>query len=167
MLKILSSILSILNSNTKPEEVCLGVVLGIFSGFLVIAPFNFVFIFLLIVLLKVNSGMYALATVFFKLLAFVIDPLGDKLGYSILTADFLMPVWKWLAALPVVPFTRFNNTVVMGDFIIGVIIAPFAWIGTSHFIVYYRKNWQEKLQKLKIMQILSVGQLIEKGAKKS
>ncbi len=166
MFQIISNILSILNSNKKPEEICLGVVLGIFAGFFAIAPFNFVFVFLLIVLLNVNSGMFALSTVFFKLLAFLIDPVGDKLGYGVLTADFLVPLWKWLSALPIIPYTRFNNTVVIGDFLIGVIITPLAWMGTRSFIVFYRKNWQEKLQKLKIMQILSVGQFIEKRGKK-
>lgn len=58
------------------------------------------------------------------ILAFIarmIDPLADRVGQHILEAHALRPVFGAMYNMPIVPLTRFNDSVVMGSFLIALI----------------------------------------------
>ena len=163
MIRQITKLLSIVNSNKQPREIALGVVFGMFAGFLLVAPFNAVIIFLLILVLNVNTAAFFLFTGIFKLITFLIDPLGDMLGKAVLTVPFFEPVFSKMAQMPLVPFTEFNNTVIMGDFIIGLLLMVPVWFGTMKMIDYYRKHMREKVKKFGIVKVLKAGNLFEGG----
>ncbi|PKL90679.1 MAG: hypothetical protein CVV21_11630 [Candidatus Goldiibacteriota bacterium HGW-Goldbacteria-1] len=164
MISEFTKLLSIINSNKAPEEIAMGVVFGMFAGFLLLAPFNAVIIFFLILILNVNTAAFFLFTGIFKLITFLIDPLGDMLGRAVLTVPFLEPVFSKMAEMPLVPFTKFNNTVIMGDFIIGILLIVPVWMGTMKIIEYYRKNLQKNIKKFGIVKALKAGNFFEGGS---
>jgi uncharacterized protein (TIGR03546 family) len=163
MIRQITKLLSIVNSNKQPGEIALGVVFGMFAGFLLAAPFNAVIIFLLVLVLNVNTAAFFLFAGIFKLITFLIDPLGDMLGRAVLTIPFFEPVFSKMAQMPLVPFTKFNNTVIMGDFIIGLLLMVPVWFGTMKMIDYYRKHMQDKVKKFGIVKALKAGNLFEGG----
>ena len=59
--------------------------------------------------------------------AHVISPFMDHLTHAIgswsLTFNPLEPLWATLIELPVMPWTKFNNTVVMGTLVLGILLA--------------------------------------------
>jgi uncharacterized protein (TIGR03546 family) len=154
MLKQFASALNILNSNKDPKEIALGVTLGMFGGLLMIAPANILIVFLLLLLLRAHTGMFFLSVGIFKLIALGLDPAGDFIGYAVLTAPFLTGVWTLLMKTPLVPFTGFNNTVIMGDFIIALLLLVPVWLFSFKGVSYYRKNLQSKVEKLGIIKAL-------------
>ncbi|MBN2754783.1 MAG: TIGR03546 family protein [Candidatus Goldbacteria bacterium] len=165
MIRQITKLLSIVNSNKEPGEIALGVVFGMFAGFLLLAPFNAVIIFLLVLVLNVNTAAFFLFTGIFKLITFLIDPLGDIIGRAVLTVPFLEPVFSKMAEMPLVPFTKFNNTVIMGDFIIGLLLIVPVWMGTLKVIDFYRKHMQDKVKKFGIVKALKAGNFFEGGDK--
>jgi uncharacterized protein (TIGR03546 family) len=167
MIKMIISFLKALNSGTKPEELSLASVIAMFAAF-TLTPFNFLFYLFLILVLNANTSMFFLMLVFFKAISLAVDPAGDTIGYAVLTAPPLLPVFTRLAALPAAPFTRFNNTLIMGGFIMALIAAVPVWLGTRSFILYYRKNLQAKIEKSKIVKVLNLAPLVDfiKGVQK-
>ena len=154
MIASLLSIFNILNSNQKPQEVSLGVVLGMFAGLTMIAPVNLLIILLVLLLFKANGAIFWLSLALFKLLGLTLDAAGDPIGYAVLTAGFMKPLFTFLSNVPLLLYTGFNNTVIMGDFIIGLILIVPVWRGTNSLIEYYRKNLQPKVEKWKLVKAL-------------
>jgi uncharacterized protein (TIGR03546 family) len=159
MLNQFIKLISVLNSNTKPGEIALGAVMGMFAAFLMGAPLNLVIIFLLLVIINANMPVFVLSMFVFKLLAFGIDLAGDKLGFFVLNLDFMKNLGSAFMAMPVIPFTKFNYTVIAGDFIIAVILTPLVWLGVVNFVPYYRKNIQEKVDKFKIVKMIKMSNI--------
>ncbi len=155
MIKQITGFIKVLNSEIKEEEIALGVVLGMYAGFLSIASFNFFLVFILLLLFKANFYMFFLSFAVFKLISFGIDPIGDIIGLSILKYKFLFSFFAFLSSVPLLGFTQFNYSIVMGDFIIALILTPFVWILTVKFIQIYRTKLKDKVQKLKIVQALN------------
>ncbi len=161
MFKIIKKILKFLNSQADPVEIAIGVILGLFAAFLSPAFFNVILLFLLALLLNCNFGIFFLSTGLFKMLTILIDPIGDVAGKFILTRDFLVPLWKIIAEIPVLSLTSFNNSVIMGNFIIGIILSPVIWLITVKTVEFYRENLKNKVMKFKIMQILTGMDIME------
>ncbi len=160
MLKQFTKLLKALNSGTKPEELALAVVIAMFAAF-TLSPFNFLVWMVIMFVLAGSTAMFALMFVFFKIISLAIDPVCDIAGYAVLTAGPLQPFFIKLSAMPVAPFTRFNNTLVMGGFLVALAAAVPVWLGITGFIKYYRKNMAEKIEKAKIVRVLNVGGLIK------
>ena len=73
------------------------------------------------------------STFFFSWVGYFLDPFTHKLGGLVLTADSLESTWAWLYELPLMPWTRFNNTVVMGSLILGLIVAIPVYLASFRF----------------------------------
>lgn len=158
MLKIVQKILKILQTDISPDQVAFGAALGVFLG-LVPGILMKCFFFLLIMVLRVNIGSAFITWTIFGILGLLLDPLADKLGYFILNAGFLLKFWTFLFNIPVLPFTKFNNTIVMGNLFLGIVFFVPIVIATKKFLVYYRKNWRDKVAKWKIVRLLTAGNL--------
>jgi uncharacterized protein (TIGR03546 family) len=159
--KIIKTIIGILHSEVSPTEVAFGAALGAFIG---LSPYqtpqNVIF-FLLIFLLKVNVGSAILSAGIFAVIAHFFDPVFDKIGYALLVrADSLTPFWTSLYNMPIVPFTKFYNTVVLGSFVSAIVLFVPIFIFSKWFIVYYRNNLQAKVQNWKIWKIFKLNSLI-------
>ena len=121
-IKFAAKIVSVLNGEVSPRQIAAGFALGAWIGLI---PFGLLptalFFFALVV--NVNLAILAVATAVFKLLGFLFDPLANKLGFGLLVkTGALKGLWTALYNMPIVPYTRFNNTVVMGSFALGLIL---------------------------------------------
>lgn len=150
-----------MNNDSNPSEIAGGAVLGVILG---LTPFfalhNLLVIFLLFIL-KVNGAAAVVTTAIFGLIGYLIDPLSHMIGESILTAGFLEKFWTYLYNIPLIPFARLNNTVILGSLLISIILAPFLFILTRKFVVYYRASLREKVDKLRIMKILKASKIFK------
>ena len=156
MIKQIVKLISVLNSKTNPNEIALGVVMGMFAGFLMGAPLILVVIFMMLVVLNANMSVFFLSIMVFKLLAFGVDFAGDKIGYALLTMDAVKNAGTAMMSMPLVPFTKFNYTVITGNFIIAVILTPLVWIASVKFVPFYREKIQSKVDKFKIVKMIKM-----------
>jgi len=156
LIKLLRNILKILQTDVSPQQVAFGAALGVFMG-LVPGLLWKSFFFLLIMIFRVNIGAAFVTWTIFGLIGLFSDPLADQLGFFILNLRFLFGVFTSLANTSLVPFTKFNNTVVMGNLALGVILFYPVYLFARKFILYYRANWRDKVGKWKIVKLLTAG----------
>ena len=96
----------------------------------------------------------------FRLITWLVDPWLHALGYFILVeAAPLQAVWVYLYNLPLVSFTRFNNTVVMGGIAAYAVLVVPVFILMKRFVVLYRERWEQKVQRWKIVQVVKGSKL--------
>lgn len=115
IIKQLLSLHQAVMGRARPSELAWGLAIGVGIG--LIPKGNLVSLMLigLLVSLRVNHGIAALAAVGCSFLAGRLDPWTHELGVVVLGAEqvrtFLERVWNW----PLMPWTDLNNTVVMGS----------------------------------------------------
>ena len=146
LLKQLFNLLKLLNSETGESQIAAGLALGLTLGFspgLSLQSFLIVFI---ILIFRVQIGAVFISAFFFKLINYILDPVFDTLGRYVLESSSLHGTFVELYNLPLVPLTRFNNSVVMGSGIFGLLgFFPFYFF--SRFIIRkYRSSVVAKIK---------------------
>lgn len=143
--------------NVSPaNQVALGFVLGMFLGLIPFSLNSFIISFLLFIL-NVDSLAGVISAALFGLIGFLIDPLAHIVGYQLLVnIGFLKPLWSAFYNMPFIPFTRFNNTIVMGNTAIGLLLAIPVYFAIKAFINYFRttkgKAWLDNIAQSKFMK---------------
>lgn len=152
-LKIVKSIITTLHSSVSPNQIAGGCVLGMLLGLLPAKTLLTVFLIVLVLILNVNIGSAMLVATLTALVAFFLDPLFHATGrFLLVKASSLTPVWTKLYNMPLVPFTRFNNTVVQGSFVLGLALSLPVFLFMRWFVVYYRAHYAHKVEQWKIMK---------------
>jgi uncharacterized protein (TIGR03546 family) len=155
-LKIISKIFRILNAEATPRQIAGGVALGMIIGLTPTFSLHNVVVVFLILVIKVNLTAAILSMFAFDLVGFALDPLSDWLGYAILTSTTLRPVWIEAYNASIIPFTRFNNTVLMGSFVISLILLYPVFLSTQYGVVRYRTDLAAKFQQWRIVKAIKM-----------
>lgn len=149
LLKQIFNLIRMLHSENGTQQIAWGLTLGAFLGF---SPFfslqTFLILFILIIF-KVQFGAAFLSAFFFKFVAFIIDPAADFLGQKVLELTALRSLWTQLYNMPLIPYTRFNNSIVMGSFVFALLISPFLYWGFQFLIKKYRTVIVDRFEKSK------------------
>jgi uncharacterized protein (TIGR03546 family) len=110
----------------------------------------------------VNLGVALAAIVVFSMLGHFTDAFVEKLGYFILTGiPALQGVWTTLYNTPILPYLSFNNTLVMGNLIFGLIMAVPLFFAMRAFVGVYRTRYREKVSKWRVVQVLQATKLYD------
>ena len=152
-------LLKALVRDTEPSQMALGLALGLAIG--LVPKGNLLAIGLMVVLgvLRVNLGLGMLVAFVVSWLNFVFDPVSHWIGISLLNAESLKGVWTDLYNMPVVPWTNFNNTVVLGAFVLGVGLIPPVYLISRPIFAKYMPSWEEKIKKSKLSEVMLSGDL--------
>lgn len=144
-----------LAASPSPRRMAAGIALGVAVG--LVPKGNLLAIGLMTGMCCLNVNVVAglLTALLVSLVSFHADPLFHEVGRSLLTWDRLLPTWTWVAAQPISAWTDFNNTVVLGSFMIGLAaIAPVYWL-TLPLCRRFVPAISEKVQRWKIIQWLT------------
>jgi uncharacterized protein (TIGR03546 family) len=162
LIKALKSLIGVLHSSDSPWGVAFGAALGALLGLNPLSTLQAIVLFLILMATKSNLGAAALATPVFAGLGLLLDPVAHRLGYTLLVqSPALTPLWTTWYNAPLVPFTRFYNTVVLGSFVLGLALFVPVLFGVRLGVVYYRHNFQVQVEKLKIVKLLSLTKLLD------
>ena len=79
---------------------------------------------------------------------------------------FLRPLSLHLTSLTlyntsIVPFTSFNNTLVIGNLLWGLLLAIPIFLGFRKFVIAYRSHLKERIMKWRIMQALQASKIYD------
>ena len=143
-----------LNSSTSSKSLVLAIVLGLIAGFLPTINFFTLIIFFIVLILRIPIGLFIASYTIFKIFGFFLDPLFNNLGYVILTTSFLKPIWTFFYNIPFFRWSGFNNTIVMGSLILGIITGIILYVILYKLIKIYRDVVFEKLKKIKFLSWL-------------
>lgn len=116
-------------SPNTPRQLAWGVALGFLIGIVPKANLIAVVLIVVVAALRVNLLAVALSAIVFSFVSPIADPLTHRLGDFLLRRHALQGFWTRMAELPIVPWTDFNNTVVLGSLVTGlVLLFPAYWI---------------------------------------
>lgn len=150
LLKQLFSFFKLLNSDTGTNQLASGLAFGIILGFAPILSLQALLVLVLVFFFRIQLGAAFLSAFFFKLIAYLLDPVTDPLGRAVLESEGLRPLFQSLYNMPLVPLTRFNNSIVMGSGIISFILVIPLFFVFKTLIVKYRIHVVERLEQTKI-----------------
>ncbi len=154
LIKFLANIFSLLNSEVSPKQIAAGIAYGVLLG-LVPASLFATFLLLLSFIINFNLAAVGLAAAIFKLVSYELDPLANRIGYHLLTqVPSLTHVWTKLYNMPLVPYSRFNNTLVMGSFVLGLLALIPSFFLAVLGVKLYRTHFRDKVLKFKVVQVV-------------
>ena len=141
-------------TDSTPSQMALGFALGVVIG--LVPKGNLIAISLMVVLsaIRVNLGMGMLAAFAFSWAGVLLDPLTHRIGQALLTAEQLTPFWTELWNQPMAPWTKFNNTIVLGSFVLGMTLLVPIFLIAKPIFQKYTPAWADRLQKFKLVQVL-------------
>lgn len=149
ILKQIFGLLKVLNSETGENQIAAAICCGLILGFAPVFSLQTILVFIVILVFRVQAGAAFASAFFFALIAYIFDPLFDIVGGHILELEVLFPFYATLYNLPIVPFTKFYNSVVMGAGITSIILAPFIFIFSKKMVIRYRVVVVNKFQNTK------------------
>ncbi|MNS91946.1 hypothetical protein D3C72_1260590 [compost metagenome] len=138
LLKQIFNFLKLLNSDTGTYQLASGLALGLMLGFAPFFSIQTLLVFAIIFIFRVQIGAAFLSAFFFKFVAYLFDQPAHYLGKAVLENESLRPLFVTMYNMPLVPMTRFNNSIAMGSMLVSIILFPFAFWGFKLAILKYR-----------------------------
>lgn len=142
-------LLKVLNSETGENQIAVGISCGLILGFAPVFSLQTILVIVAILLFRIQAGAAFSTAFFFALVAYLFDPLFDIIGGKVLEIESLLPAFQTLYNLPIIPFTKFYNSVVMGAGITSLALAPIVFLVSKKFIQKYRLKVVSRFQKTK------------------
>lgn len=105
------------------KQLAMGVTLGMFIGMIPKDSLLSYSFGCLLLLSTANLLTGSISAFCFTWIAALFDPLSHRLGAMVLTFDMFEPTFSWLGSQPVIPWTRFENTVVTGSLVLALLLA--------------------------------------------
>jgi uncharacterized protein (TIGR03546 family) len=162
LLKLVMNFIKILREGQTPAQVAGGFALGSILGLSPMLTLQGLLVWLIILVLDVNLSAATFSLGLFALIAYIFDPLFHRLGYFLLVdIDSLKGLWTALYNAPITPLTRFNNTVVIGNFVSALILFTPIYFGMKKFVIAYRATLGVRMHKMKIYQIIDRSSLVQ------
>jgi uncharacterized protein (TIGR03546 family) len=159
LLKLIQSIIKTLHSEGTPGQVAAGIALGSVLGLTPLMNVHNLIIFSVIVLFNVSFGGGMLGWALFVPVGFVLDPIFHWLGERLLLAPGLRPLWTDWYNTPLVPYTNFNNTVVLGSFVGWLVLAVPIFFAARWGVARYRATIGERVRQSKIYKAITASQV--------
>lgn len=138
ILKQLFALINLLNSDTGTNQIAAGIACGLILGFAPMLSLQALLVFVCMFLFRIQVGAALVSAFFFAFIAWMFDPVSDAVGSVILEMDALRPLFTAMYNMPLVPLTRFYNSVTMGAGIISLLLAPLVFVGAKRLILLYR-----------------------------
>jgi uncharacterized protein (TIGR03546 family) len=107
------------------------------------------------VILNVSFGGGMLGWALFVPLGFILDPVFHAIGLQLLEAPSLRELWTSMFNTPLVPYTNFNNTVVLGSVVGWLALAVPIFFAARWAVARYRTTIGERVQRSKLYQAIT------------
>ncbi len=146
LLKQLFALIKLLNSDTATNQIAAGFACGLILGFSPVLSLQALLVFICLFLFRIQIGAALLSAFFFAFIAWLFDPVSHLLGAAILEAEALRPVFTAMYNMPLLPYTRFYNSITMGAGVVSLLLAPLVYVGSKRLIIVYRVRVVERFK---------------------
>jgi len=127
-----------LNSETGTNQIAAGIAAGFILGMTPFVSLQSVLIFICLFVFRIQIGAAFISAFFFSFIAYILDPVFHAVGTSVLETQALEGLFTALYNMPILPLTRFNNTIVMGSGIVSLVLSPLVYLLTKKLVAQYR-----------------------------
>jgi uncharacterized protein (TIGR03546 family) len=154
ILKQIFNLFKILNSETGTNQLAAGIAAGFILGMSPLLSLQGLLLIIIILVFRIQVGAAFTSAFFFTFIAWLLDPFFNQIGTVFLEFDSLKSLWTLLYNMPLIPFTRFNNTLIMGSGITAILLSPFIFILSKILIKKYRIIFVERFKETKVWKIV-------------
>lgn len=154
MIKAIARLIVALNANTRPGEIGAGAAFGLMLALVPGGNLLWTALFIVTFFLKLNTAVQLLLMALFRLVVPIADPALDALGHAVLTLPGLAPLFTALLNAPVLPLTRFNDTVVMGGLLAGLLLWVPAFFAFVALVRLYRRSLRERIANSRLVRAI-------------
>ena len=159
LLKLLQSLIKTLHSEGTPGQVAAGVALGSALGLTPLVNVHNLVVFALMVILNVSFGGGMLGWALFVPVGFVLDPVFHRIGRALLEAPALRSTWESWYNTPLIPYTDFNNTVVLGSVVAWLVLFVPIFLLARFGVARYRATVGERVRRSKFYQTVTASKV--------
>ena len=160
LLRLIQKLVTTLSSEGTPGQVAVGIALGSILGLTPLLNLHNLLAFGAIALFNISFPAAMLGWLLFEPIGFLLDPIFHDVGAAVLTdAPPLLPAWTEMYNVPVIPFSNYNNTVVMGSLIGWAVLALPIFFAARWAITKYRERVLARLQKTKLVKAVQASKL--------
>ena len=143
-----------LNHAGKPWQISLAIAFGMIVGFTPLVSLHNIIILVFLLVLNIHIGVFALSISLFGILGLVLDPLFATFGTTILNSTSFYELFTSLYNTSFGQISQFNNTILMGSFVVSIALFPIVYILFSFLIVKYRSLIAIKIQNIPLLNKL-------------
>ncbi len=165
MLTLLAKLLKALNAEGSPAQVSLGFTLGMVVGLTPLWTVSNLFWLLVASVFRINLTAFFLAAVVFSGIAYLFDPSMERLGYWLLNLPALQDLWTAAYNNDLLRLTRFNNTLVLGGLVSGLVLALPFYLLSNFLVKNYRQHllvWVRKTRLVKLLKASNFYKIYER-----
>jgi len=159
LLRLLQSLFRTLHSEGTPGQVAAGMMLGAGIGLTPLMSAHNLVLFAAIVLFNVSFGGGMLGLALFTPVGFLLDPLFDRVGLLLLETSGLRGLWTDWYNIPLLPFTGFNNSVVLGSFVVWLVCAVPIYLAARWAVGHYRATYGHRVLNSRFMRGLKASKV--------
>ena len=152
--KQLISLIRLLNSETGTNQIATGVAAGFVLGFAPMLSLQGLLVMALILIFRIQAGAAFLAAFVFSFIAWLLDPVCHALGSWVLELPALQTLFTTLYNMPIVPLTRFYNSIVMGSGILSILLVPSIFVVAKKMVWKYREAFLARIRGTKAFKAL-------------
>jgi len=149
---IFARLLKALNAETSPWALAWAFLFGMIMGLTPLLSLHNLIVLFLVLSLRVNLTGFLLSWAVFSGIAYLIDPLFDYIGESLLLAESLAPIWYSLYESPLARLFQYNHTIVLGSLVFCLVFGPVWLVASYKLIVAYRGHVKAWFNRLRLVQ---------------
>src|SRR5437762_8136757 len=159
LIKLMQSLIGALHSEGTPGQLAAGIALGSFLGLTPLVNIHNAVIFAALVLLNVSFSGGMLGWALFIPFGFLLDPLFDWIGHTLLFTPSLTPFFTSLYNMRIVPLTNFNNTFVFGSFVFAFVLPVRLYFAARLGVTRYRATIVARVRRSRFYQRVMVSKV--------
>jgi len=151
MLKPIVKLIIALNGNLKKSQIAAGFSWGLLLGLVPAGNVFWIILFVVSFFFKHHHASKLIVLAILKLASAAVAPLMDTVGWEILHIESLQGFFTTLYNMPFVPFTRFNNTLVAGGLVSGIVLWLPVFLLVLLLVPLYRNKVVPRIRNSKII----------------
>ena len=159
LLKQIFAFIKLLHSENGNKSMAAGIAVGFILGMSPLLSLQGFLMLIILFAFRIQIGAAFLSAFFFAFIAWLLDPAFDSMGRKILEMDSLQPLLTTLYNMPLVPLTRFNNSIVMGSGVLAILLSPFVFIVANILIAQYRVQVVNRFKQSKLWKFVQATSL--------
>jgi len=165
MLTLLAKLLKALNAEGNPAQVSLGFTIGMIVGLTPLFSLSNLLLLFIVCIFRINFTAFLLSVALFSGIAYLLDPVMEQLGYAMLMAPALQELWSTFYSNDLMRLAHFNNTLVLGGLVSGLVAAIPFFLLVNTLVKKYRQHvlaWVAKTRLMKFLKATKFYQLYDK-----
>jgi uncharacterized protein (TIGR03546 family) len=154
LLKQIFAFLKLLNSDKGTNQIAAGIACGLILGFAPAFSLQTLLVVVILFFFRIQIGAATVAAFFFAFIAWILDPIHHRVGQAVLETEALRPLFTEMYNMPIVPLTRFYNSIVMGSALVSLVLALPVFFIARQLVVKYRELVVARLHETKFWKVL-------------